>query len=120
MLKHIHLLFVAILVISFVGRVLLAEFKPELLAQKWVKISPHVVASILLLTGFALVFQGDWLAADYGWIVAKLLVLFVYIGLGVVTIRQQGHKRWLGFAGALMCLFYIAKVAVTKQALFFF
>jgi len=120
MLKHIHLLFVAILVVAFIGRVLLAEFKPELLAQKWLKITPHVLASLVLLTGFVLVFQGNWLAGDYGWIIAKLLILSVYIGLGVVAIRQQGQKRWLAFAGALFCLFYIAKVAVAKQAFFFF
>lgn len=120
MLKHIHLLFVAILAVVFIGRVLLAEFKPELLAQKWLKIAPHALASLVLLTGFALVFQGNWFEGNYAWIIAKLLILPVYIGLGVVAIGQQGQKRWLAFAGALVCLFYIAKVAIAKQVFFFF
>ncbi|AMK75866.1 putative membrane protein SirB2 [Methylomonas methanica] len=120
MLKHIHLLFVAVLVISFIGRVALAELKPALLEQKWLKISPHIIASLVLLTGFALVFQGNWLSSEFAWIVAKLLVLVVYVGLGVLAIRQSGRTRWLAFSGALFCLYYIAKVAVSKQVFFFF
>ncbi|NOV28417.1 SirB2 family protein [Methylomonas sp. ZR1] len=120
MLKHIHLLFVAVLVVSFIGRVVLAELKPALLEQKWLKIGPHIIASLVLLTGFSLVFQGGWLSAEFAWIVAKLLMLIVYIGLGIVAIRQSGRSRWLAFGGALICLYYISKVAVTKQVFFFF
>ncbi len=120
MLKHIHLFFVAIVVIVFIGRVLIAQFKPELLAHKAMKIVPHILASLLLLTGIALVFQGNWLSGDYGWIVAKLLAMFGFIGLGMVTIREQGERRWYAFAGSLLMVFYIVKVAITKQAFFFF
>lgn len=119
MLKHIHLLFVTLLVASFVGRVMLAEFRPMVLSQKWLRIVPHVLDTLLLLSGIALVFQGNWLSADSDWIVAKILALSVFISLGIVAMRRAGNVRWLAFAGALICLFYIAKVAVSKQALFF-
>lgn len=119
MLKHLHLLFVAILVVSFFGRVWLVQFKPELLTQKWLKVAPHVLSSLLILTGIALVFQGNWLASDYGWIVAKVVVLIAYVGLSLIMMKQQGEKRWLAFAGAVICLMYILKVAVAKQILFF-
>jgi len=119
MLKHFHLLFVALVVITFFGRVYLAQFKPELLANKWIKISPHILASLLLLTGIGLVFQGNWLAGDYGWIVVKLLLMFGFIGLGILTMKEQGEKRWYAFAGALFCLVYIVKIAVTKHVAFF-
>lgn len=120
MLKHLHLLFIAVLVVSFIARVVLAEFKPEVLTRKWLKIAPHLIAGLVLVSGFALVFQGNWLSAEYAWIVAKLLVLIAYIGLGILAIRESGNKRWLAFAGALFCLYYISKVALTKQAFFFF
>lgn len=119
MLKHTHLLFVAIVVIVFIARVLIAQFKPELLAAKWMKIAPHVLATVLLLTGVGLVFEGNWLAGDYGWIVAKLIAMFAFIGLGMVAIRAQGDNRWYAFAGALIMVVYIVKVAITKQAFFF-
>jgi uncharacterized membrane protein SirB2 len=111
---------VAVLVISFIARVALAELKPALLEQKWLKISPHVIASLVLLTGFALVLQGSWFSSEFAWIVAKLLVLVLYIGLGILAIRKSGRTRWLAFGGALFCLYYISKVDITKQVFFFF
>ncbi|AEG01235.1 SirB2 family protein [Methylomonas methanica] len=119
MLKHIHLLFVALVTFGFLGRVALAQYRPEMLQQKWIKLSPHILAGLLLLTGIGLVFQGNWLANSYGWIVAKLILMFVFIGLGLMTMREQGQKRWIAFGAALFCLFYIVKVAFTKQAFFF-
>jgi uncharacterized membrane protein SirB2 len=118
-MKHIHLLFVAIVTLTFLGRVALTKFRPELLEHKWVKLSPHILASLLLLSGIVLVFQGNWLENDYGWIVAKLLLMVAFIGLGVMTMREQGQKRWMAFAGALFVLFYIIKIAFTKQIFFF-
>ena len=119
MLKHIHLLFVAVVAISFIGRVVLAEYRPEMLQRKWIKLSPHILASLLLLTGIALVFQGNWLASTYGWIIAKVILMFVFIGLGLMTMREKGQKRWMFFAATLFCLFYIIKIAFTKQVFFF-
>lgn len=119
MLKHIHLLFVVIVVLVFVGRVYLAQFKPELLANKWIKLGPHILAAVLLFSGIGLVFQGNWLAGDYGWIVAKVVLMLVFIALGILTIKSQGEKRWLAFAGALFSVIYIVKIAITKQVFFF-
>ncbi|WP_330165376.1 SirB2 family protein [Methylomonas sp. LL1] len=118
-MKHIHLLFVALVAIGFVGRVAMAQYRPEMLAVKWVKLSPHILAGLLLLTGIGLVFQGDWLSGSYAWIVAKIILMVVFIGLGLLTMREQGQNRWLAFAGALLTLFFIVKIAVTKQVLFF-
>ena len=118
-MKHLHMLFVLLVTFSFIGRVYLAQYKPVLLANKWIKISPHVLAALLLLTGVGLVIQGNWLAGDYAWIVGKLILMLVFIGLGLLTIKSEGEKRWYFFGGALLCLFYIIKVAYTKQVFFF-
>ena len=119
MIKHIHMLFVALSLISFTGRIIVSEINPSLLAQKWPKIAPHVIDTLLLLSGILLVFIGSWLSADYGWIVAKIIALLGYIGLGVMAMRSRGKNRWLAFAGALLCFVYIALVALKKQAFFF-
>ena len=119
MIKMFHLTFVLLSISGFVGRVILAEMNSAMLEQKWLKIGPHIVNTLLLLTGFMLVFQGSWLSGEYGWIIAKIIVLLGYVGLGTVAIKSQGALRWQAFAGAVACFIYIAVVAVSKNALFF-
>jgi uncharacterized membrane protein SirB2 len=118
-MKHLHMLFVAFVAFTFIGRVYLAQYKPALLANKWIKIGPHVLATLLLLTGIGLVFQGNWLAGDYAWIVVKFILMLVFIGLGLLAMKSEGEKRWYFFGGALFCLVYIIKIAFTKQVFFF-
>lgn len=120
MIKLFHMIFILLSISSFIGRVYLAEKRPEMMALKWIKIGPHIINTLLLITGFTLVFQGSWLSGEYGWIVAKLIALVAYVGLGIVAIKSQGDLRWKAFAGALACFVYIAIVAVTKQPFIFF
>lgn len=120
MIKILHLTFILLSISSFVGRIYLAEKRPEMLEQKWIKIGPHIINTFLLITGFTLVFQGSWLSGEYGWIIAKLIALVAYVGLGIVAIKSQGELRWKAFAGALACFVYIAFVAVSKHAFLFF
>ena len=88
MIKYFHLTFILLSVFSFVGRVILSETHPAILKQKALKIAPHVIDSLLLVSGITLVFQGGWLAGDFGWIVAKIIALLGYIGLGVVVVFE--------------------------------
>ncbi len=119
MLKTLHLTFILLSLISFIGRVILSEINPELLKLKAFKIAPHIINALLIGSGFVLVFQGNWLSGEYGWIIAKLLVLIAYIGLGLFVMKNQGTKKWLAFIAAMACIVYIGIVAVTKNALFF-
>ncbi len=115
MIKSIHMLFILLSVSSFITRIMLAEFKPALLQVKLAKIAPHVIDSILLLSGVILVFQGNWFAGEYGWILTKFLMLLIYIGFGVMAMRTTGMKRWGAFVLALACFGYILSVAITKH-----
>ena len=115
MIKSIHMLFILLSVGSFISRIMLAEFKPEILHAKVLKIAPHVIDTILLLSGITLVFQGNWMTGEYGWIMTKLVMLIAYIGFGVVAMRSTGIKRWGAFVLALTCFGYIISVAVTKH-----
>ena len=119
MLKILHASFALLSVATFIGRVFMEPKQTEFFAQKWVKIAPHVISTLLLLTGFALVFQGGWLSGEYGWIVAKIIALLAYIGLGLVAVKSQGTQRWQAFAGAMACFVYILAVAGSKNALLF-
>jgi uncharacterized membrane protein SirB2 len=112
----IHVFFVLLSFISFVGRVVLSELKPEVLTNKIFKVAPHVIDTFLLVSGISLVIRGDWVeSGEYGWIVSKFIVLLAYIGLGVWVMRSSGAKRWLAFVAALACYGYILSVAITKH-----
>ena len=115
MLKSIHMLFILLSVGSFISRIMLAQFNPDTLRIKVLKIAPHVIDTILLLSGIGLVFQGNWMAGEYGWIISKLVMLIAYIGFGVMAMRSTGIKRWIAFVLALTCFGYILSIAITKH-----
>jgi uncharacterized membrane protein SirB2 len=119
MLKSLHVFLVGLVFISFISRIILAETNPTRLHTKWLKITPHVVDTLLLLSGFGLVIQGQWLAGDYRWILTKLLILFAYILLGAAAMRIR-IWRWLTTTAAIACLFLIVKIAVSKKIFGFF
>lgn len=119
MLKFLHLFLVGLVFASFTSRIILAEISPARLHTKWLKTTPHVIDSLLLLSGFGLVFQCQWLAGDYTWLITKLLILFIYIILGMCAMRTQ-KLRWLTTLTAIACLFLIVKIAVSKKIFGFF
>jgi len=118
MIKLIHLIFIFSSFISFTSRIGLSVFKPSLLQNKFIKIAPHVIDTILLLSGITLVIQGNWLAGEFGWIVSKFILLLAYIGLGVMAMRFSGVKRWVAFAAAVVCFISIFIIAITKNGFF--
>lgn len=115
MLKLIHIVFVLTSFTSFIIRVALSQFQPAILKKKIIKIAPHIIDTLLLLSGIALVFHGNWLSDEYGWIVSKILVLILYVVFGVMTMRTTGGKRWLAFAAAIGSFIYIFVVAISKH-----
>ncbi len=116
MLIKLHLLFVMLSLGSFLGRVALTQYRPEMMQLKWVNIAPHAINGVVLLTGFSLAFSYP---GEHGWIAAKLVALLGYVGLGILALKRTDMTRWYAFGGALLCFAYMLKVAVTKSAMFF-
>jgi len=115
MIKLIHLIFIFSSFISFTGRMAVSVFKPSLLQNKLIKIAPHVIDTILLISGITLVIQGNWLAGEYGWILSKFILLLGYIGFGVMAMRFKGIKRWIAFLAAIICFIAIFITAISKN-----
>lgn len=115
MFKLLHIVFVFSSLASFVGRVTLSQLNAELLQTKAFKITPHIIDTLLLLSGVILIFQGDWLNREWGWIASKFLLLLAYIVFGIMTMRGSGNKRWLSFATAISCFAAIFAIAISKQ-----
>lgn len=115
MLKSLHLLLIFFSLASFVGRVLLAEFKPAAMQHKLSKVAPHIINTLLILSGIGLILIDGWLERDFGWIISKFILLLAYIAFGVMSIHNTGVKRWVMFAGALTCFVFIFVIAITKN-----
>ena len=115
MLKLIHFIFIISSFVSFVSRMGISVLKPEMLQNKIIKIAPHVIDTLLLISGVALVFQGNWLAGEFGWIISKFILLLVYIVFGVMAMRCSGLKRWVAFIAAIACYIGIFVIAITKN-----
>ncbi len=119
MIKLIHLVFILTSFISFSGRFVLSFFKPEILQNRIVKIGPHVIDTVLLISGVALVLQGGWLEGEFGWIVSKLILLVGYIIFGVIAMRAKANgMRWIAFFAAMLCYGGVFIIAITKKGFF--
>ncbi|MCU0841856.1 MAG: SirB2 family protein [Thiobacillaceae bacterium] len=85
------------------------------LCQPWIRILPHVNDTLLLVAAIGLVMVGNW--GTPPWVIAKIIGLLAYIGLGTVALKRGRTKatRVKAFIAALGMFGYIIAVAVTKQ-----
>lgn len=120
-LKHLHILCAVISIIGFILRGALRLTDSSLLQKKFLKIAPHIVDTLLLLSAVGLTITIHQYPLTTPWLTAKLIGLFVYIGLGLVTLRFAKTKTMIAIAYllAIATFAYIATVAVTKTPLFF-
>ncbi|MFT4994389.1 MAG: putative membrane protein SirB2 [Paraglaciecola sp.] len=120
-IKHIHLSIIVISVLLFILRFIWTVSQSQMIQKKWVKVVPHVVDTVLLLSALILcVLIGQYPIVD-AWLTEKVLGLVMYILMGTIALKigQTGFMRAVGFVGALSWLAFIAVIAVTKQALLF-
>jgi len=92
------------------------------LQARMVKVFPHVVDTVLLVSAIALASRWGWAALQLPWLLAKIVALLVYIGLGVAALRTGHSKRVrvLAWLAAMLVFVYIIAVAVSKSPLVFF
>lgn len=120
-LKLIHQSAVALSVGGFAVR-----GAASLLGARWVqgrvaKTLPHLVDSVLLLSALTLAWMLRLSPAGASWLLAKIVGLLLYIGLGVVALRPGRPRavRAAAWLAALAVVGWIASVAVTKDPLGF-
>lgn len=91
----------------------------SLLQAKPVRIIPHVVDSLLLLTALVMLFLSDWSVLTDSWLQVKLLALLVYIVLGMLALRFVKRKvfRLASWLLALLVFAYMVMVALYKTPL---
>ncbi|GLS82971.1 SirB2 family protein [Paraferrimonas haliotis] len=118
-LKHFHTMLVAISVLFFITRFYWHMTKSPIMGQKWVKISPHVIDTFLLLSGLVIALAIGFTPSNSPWLTEKLIAVVAYIVLAVIAIKAD-RKPWFKITaavGAIAWVLYAAKVAMTKQAM---
>ena len=89
------------------------------LAQRWVKVVPHVVDALLLASAVTMAMLLRQYPFVSGWLTAKVLALFCYIVLGMIALRfgRSRGVRLLAWLSAQAVFFYIVAVAMTRNPL---
>ncbi|MDR3431098.1 MAG: SirB2 family protein [Rouxiella aceris] len=120
--KNFHLLVIAISILLFVLRFFWKWNQSAIMQQRWVKIVPHIIDTLMLLSGISLIFithfypfspQGSWLTEKLFGVIIYIALGFVALGSGKNGLRSQ-KVRTLAFILALGCLYLIVKLATTK------
>ena len=96
--------------------------RPEHLARRWVRIVPHVIDTVLLLSAIGLMLILRQYPFVHDWLTAKLVALITYIVLGSIALKYGATRRMrlIAFAAALVVFTYIVGVALNHHSLAWF
>ena len=117
-LKHLHMTLAYISVLGFIARGLWRIGLGRPLASRGLRVTPHVIDTLLLATGVGLAVRlGIW-PHHAPWFTTKLLLIAVYIGLGITALRARPQwLRWTLFIAATGTGCWIIAVAWTRSPL---
>jgi uncharacterized membrane protein SirB2 len=118
-IKHLHMGCAALSITLFLLRGAWMLQGSAMLQQRWVRIAPHLVDTVLLGSAVTLaVLSGQYPFAQ-PWLGAKVMALLLYIVLGTIALKRGRTRRIraLAFGAAILTFAYIAAVAVTRQVL---
>lgn len=117
--KDIHVSCVIITFVLFFIRGVWMIIDSDLLQRKWTKRVPPVIDTILLASAIVLSVSIYQYPFVHAWLTAKVLALFLYIGLGMLALTYGKTKkiRIINWLAAQLCFIYIVAVAITKNPL---
>ncbi|GIU18908.1 SirB family protein [Shewanella colwelliana] len=117
-IKHIHLTFIALSVLFFIVRFVLHIRQSPIMDKKFVKIAPHVIDTLLLLSGLTLCFIIKQYPFQDAWLTEKIGAVVAYIFLATIALKANRNTLFKVFAalGAIAWIVYAAKIAMFKQA----
>ena len=117
--KNIHVTCVLLTFSFFVVRGVWMIADSDLLRRSWARWIPPVIDTCLLASAIVLAVLLQQYPFVDAWLTAKVVALFVYIGLGMLALTYGRTRRvrigsWIA---AQLCFSYIVAVAVTKNPL---
>lgn len=117
---HLHGLFVILSLLGFVARGWWMLRDCPILQARWVKIAPHVIDTLLLITALWAAWSLFWSHGLHpAFLTVKIVGLVIYIALGMVALRLGKSKtiRTIAFIAALLVFLYLMAVGKTMQVI---
>lgn len=89
----------------------------SLAQQRWVKLAPHIVDTLLLASAIALAWQLGYSPLTHPWLASKIAALLLYIIIGSIALKRGKTKRirLISWLTAQLVFLYIVSVAVTHD-----
>lgn len=116
-IKNIHISLAMLSLAGFIVRGWWAIQGSALLQQRWVKITPHIVDTLLLTSAVLLMIILHQHPGNQNWILAKLIALVFYIGFGTLAIKRAPTpvSKAIFFGLAIVSFVYIIGVAIAHH-----
>lgn len=117
---YTHIVAVTLSISLFVLRYWWRYTVNTLAAKRWVRVVPHIVDTVLLLSGVGLIAITHYLpfTAHGAWLTEKLFGVIIYIVLGFVALGRRCPRSqqtgFIAFMLGLVVLYIIIKLATTK------
>ena len=117
LLKTTHIFFVVSSYGLFFLRGIWSLNGSAIMQKRWVRIVPHVVDTLLLISALALAFTISQYPFVDAWLTAKIIGLLLYVGLGFVALRNGMSKvlRFFAWLAAQAAFAYIVLVAISHN-----
>ena len=117
LIKFVHQSAVALSLTSFFVRGAASLAGASWVQRRPAKTLPHIVDSVLLLSALTLAWMLRLSPGNAPWLLAKVIGLVVYVGLGVIAMRPGRPRsvRAAAWVGALATALWIVSVAITKS-----
>ncbi len=119
--KHIHLTAIILSLVLFIARFVLLWLKSSKLNSKLLKVLPHLVDTVLIVSAITLCVLLQQYPLVDAWVTEKLLALIMYVFMVTLALRLANNNfmRIIGFVGAISWVAFAGAVAVSKQAILF-
>lgn len=116
-LKYVHVGTIILSISGFVLRGYWAFRGSPRLENRLVRILPHVIDTVLLVSGAMLVYVLRLNFMYQGWLLTKFALLIGYIILGSIALRpgRSFELRQSAFAAAVFVFLFILGTAITKS-----
>jgi uncharacterized membrane protein SirB2 len=119
LIRTLHIATVHLTLILFLLRGFWMLTDSPRLNARWTRIVPHINDTLLLTAAIAMLLVAGLNPLDQPWLLAKILGLLAYIGLGTLALKRGKTKsiRVKALIAALGVFGYIIAVAITKQVI---
>ena len=116
-IRNLHTIAAVVTITGFILRGYWMMSDSGKLQHRITRIAPHVVDTVFLLSGVAMIAMLSLNPLSQRWLLAKFVGLIVYILLGPVAIRRGSTMqiRTVAFVAALSVFAYIVGVAMSKS-----